>query len=168
MLSDCSDPAIQAQIFAYADRYGIDRNVALAQIRQESGCRSTVCSNQDACGIAQFIPGTWAQYGKGSRTDINASLDAWGRLMRDLLSAFGGDYRLALAGYHSGAGAARAALNNPAGNPRTNNYVNSILGSAGSIGVTGSLPSLPMIQTPFGSINPLWIGAAILAFMILK
>jgi soluble lytic murein transglycosylase-like protein len=126
------DPATIQKIYSYATRYGIDPNVALAQIRQESGCRPAVCSSAGACGIAQFLPGTWSQYGSGSRTDVDASLTAWGLYMQHLLSIFGGDYRLALAGYHSGEGAARAALANPAGNPKTNNYVNSILGATGN------------------------------------
>lgn len=128
-MSACDDPTIQAQIYAYADKYGIDRGIALAQMRQESGCNPNAVSSQGAQGIAQFIPGTWNQYGSGSPFDIGSALDAWGQYMSHLLSKFGGDYRLALAGYHSGEGSAVAALNNPVGNPRTNNYVASIIGA---------------------------------------
>lgn len=159
-LGDCSDPNIQAKIFAYADQYGIDRNVALAQIKQESGCRSTVCSSAGACGIAQFIPDTWARYGGGGdRNDVDASLSAWGTLMRHLLDLFKGDYRLALAGYHSGEGAAQAALNNPSGNPKTNQYVNAILGNAGGASPSGG-------SFVLGTTAMLGIGGLLLLFAL--
>jgi len=43
--------------------------------------------------------------------------------------------------------------------------------SGASGGDGGGLPSLPSfspIQTPFGPVNPLWIGAAVLAYILLK
>lgn len=122
----------ESQIRAAAIRAGINPDVAVAQMMQESGCNPNVCSNAGACGIAQFLPGTWSQYGSGSRSDVNASLNAWAAYFSHLLSKFGGDYRLALAGYHSGEGAAKKALANCQGNPKTCGYVNSILGNAGS------------------------------------
>lgn len=57
--------------------------------------------------------------------------------MRHLLGLFGGDYRLALAGYHSGEGDARGALANPSGNPNTTHYVNTILSRARARGTSG-------------------------------
>lgn len=168
----CSDPAIRAKIIAYANQYGINPAVALAQINQESGCNPNVCSYKGACGIAQFLPGTWAQYGSGSRSDVDAALDAWGRLMRDLLSRFNGDYRLALAGYHSGPGAAAAALRNPAGNPRTNNYVNSILAGIGSIfdgGTAAAGSGSPADASSSLDLSPvLVIGGLVALWLILK
>lgn len=164
-MSACDDPTIQAQIFAYADKYGIDRGVALAQMRQESGCNPNAVSPQGAQGIAQFIPGTWSAYGSGSPFDIGSALDAWGAYMSHLLSTFGGDYRLALAGYHSGEGAAQAALNNPSGNPRTNQYVNNIIGALGTAG-GGSDAGTPDTSP---SVSPvLLIALALGAYLLLK
>jgi transglycosylase-like protein with SLT domain len=40
---------------------GIDPRLLAAQLRIESGFRPTICSGQGACGIAQFLPGTWRQ-----------------------------------------------------------------------------------------------------------
>lgn len=143
-------------------RYGIDPNIAVAQFLQENGCRPVGCSGQGACGIAQFIPATAAAYGLTDRNNVAASLDAWGRYMRDLLNAFGGDYRLALAGYHSGQGAARAALNNCAGNPRTCSYVNSILGNAGNASGDG-------LNMGARSLSPvILIALGVIAFLALR
>ena len=168
-LGDCSNPAIQAKIFNYADRYGIDRSIAFAQIKQESGCRSSVCSHQGACGIAQFIESTAAAYGV-NRSDVDSSLDGWGRYMRHLLNKFSGDYRLALAGYHSGEGAARAALNNCPGNPNTCHYVNVIMSAAGrGLPVGNNVTTSPGPLVPYSTnqtaISPLMalaIGAGII------
>lgn len=151
-----------AQIRATAIRYGINPDIAVAQIMQESGCRPLVCSGAGACGIAQFIPSTAAAYGLTDRTNVAASLDAWGRYMRDLLNAFGGNYRLALAGYHSGQGSAQAALNNCKGNPNTCGYVNKILGSAGNVGGDG-------LNTGTGSLSPVTlIAIGVIAFLALR
>jgi len=51
----------------------------------------------------------------------------------------------------------------------TNGSYKRFLGSSGGDGSgIPSLPSFSPIQTPFGPVNPLWIGAAILAYLILK
>jgi Transglycosylase SLT domain len=42
-----------------AAREGLDARVLAAQLKIESNFRPTVCSRAGACGIAQFLPGTW-------------------------------------------------------------------------------------------------------------
>jgi uncharacterized protein YraI len=41
--------------------YRLDPHLLAAQLRIESGFRPTICSNQGACGIAQFLPSTFRQ-----------------------------------------------------------------------------------------------------------
>lgn len=146
-----------------ANQYGIDPAIAVAQIQQESSFNPNARSGQGAMGLAQFIPGTWAQYGSGDPFDGEASLQAWAKYMTHLLNVFGGDYRLALAGYHSGEGAARGALRNPAGNPRTNEYVNKIMSNAG--GTPHSFSS-PDSSGESSLIIPLVIAAVVLYFIL--
>lgn len=161
---------------AAAARYGIDWSIGRRQIQQESGFRC-VTSSAGAGGPAQFLPGTWAQYGSGDRCNPAAAAEAWARYMSHLLSIFGGDYRLALAGYHSGEGAARAALRNCRGNPRTCDYVNRIMGGAASPPSTvGASSPLPAVDGPgfdlsgiFGGISTAALVAfGVVAFLILK
>ncbi|SEB30167.1 CHAP domain-containing protein [Arthrobacter woluwensis] len=81
-----------------------------AQIQQESGWNPTIVSPAGAVGIAQFMPGTWATWGKGSPTDPHAAIAAQGRFMGNLLSqakksGFTGEpLDLAFAGYNAGWG----------------------------------------------------------------
>lgn len=139
----CKMPTRQQYEAAFqsaAARYGIDWSIGYRQIQQESGFRC-VTSHAGAKGPAQFMPGTWAVYGKGDPCDPLAASDAWGRYMSKLLRQFGGRYDLALAGYNSGENRAEyrnafaqkrsinwAAL--PAGvQSETRNYVQRILGT---------------------------------------
>jgi soluble lytic murein transglycosylase-like protein len=138
-----------------AAQFGIDPDIAVAQIGAESSFNPRASSGV-AHGLAQFTPGTWTSYGRGG--DIwngDDALQAWGRYMSHLLDVFAGDYRLALAGYHSGEGAAAAALRNPAGNPKTNAYVNKIMSQAGDI--AGDNPRGPAGDDSMA----LWIAGAV-------
>jgi hypothetical protein len=127
-------------------RYGIDPNIAVAQLDLESVHFRPLyvygpgTSPAGAMGIAQFMPGTWSTYGNGSPFDPVAALDAWGRYMSHLLSAFGGRYDLALAGYNWGenrsslrqalsTGQSVLAYSIPS---ETRNYVQTILNAAPS------------------------------------
>lgn len=98
------------KIYATADAYGIDRAIAYAQLKRESGFRDDVIygpfvAGAGERGLAQFTPGTWARFSNEPHTaayDPDKSLRAWGQYMRFLLNMFGGRYDLALAGYNGG------------------------------------------------------------------
>jgi hypothetical protein len=137
------------QIYAAADRYGIDRGIALAQIRQESGCNPSVCSGAGACGIAQFTQGTATRFGLTDRSNVSASLEAWGQYMSQLLGMFGGRYDLALAGYNAGENRASLRAGQVPNIPETQNYVARIMQA---LGLGGSGPVAPPID--YSGINP--------------
>jgi soluble lytic murein transglycosylase-like protein len=87
-----------------AKRFGIDESIAVAQIKQESGFNPNARSSAGALGVAQFMPATARRFGLTNPRDPRAAMDAWGKYMTFLLKKFGGDYRLALAGYNAGEG----------------------------------------------------------------
>lgn len=131
-----------------AARYGIDPDLAYWQIQRESNWNPDICSSAGACGLAQFMPGTARDYGLTDRTDPEASMDAWGRYMRDLLRMFSGDYAKALAGYNWGQGNVQKAVRNYGEAWRnhlpkeTTDYLNYILSRAGADGGGSSNPSI--------------------------
>lgn len=131
------------RVASYAAMYGIDQGIGIEQIRTESGFNPRAYnSGTRASGLGQFIPGTWAQYGRGADPfDVDANLDAWGRLMRDLLNQFGGDYAKALIAYHSGPGAVGGVLRNPSGNPKSTAYYQGILSRAGYSSSASAIPT---------------------------
>lgn len=149
---------LEQALYVAADRYGIDRNIAWRQIKQESGFNPSAVSPVGAKGIAQFMPGTASRFGLSNPFNPIASFDAWGRYMRQMLNMFGGRYDIALAGYNSGENRAEYKAAAREGRPinwevfntpklrgvytETRNYVAVIIGS------TTPAPSIPASQTP--------------------
>ena len=144
---DAKHNAIRSKIISYANKYGIDNNIAIWQIWTESRFNPKACSHANACGIAQFIPDTAKRFGV-NRNDIDSSLDGYGKYMSVLLKRFNNRYDLALAGYNSGEYRneyTNATKQNrpinwkvlPKGvQTETQNYVNTILNSAKKNGST--------------------------------
>lgn len=100
---------------------GLPVAVVAAQINEESGFQYWVVSPAGAEGIAQFMPGTWASWGKGSPFNPADAFPAYARFMRYLLHLFGGSVRDALAGYNAGPGNIQAGMG----------YADTILSAAG-------------------------------------
>lgn len=81
-----------------------------AQVRQESGFRPNAVSPVGAKGIAQFMPATWQEWGKGADPfDPYAGIDAQHRYMTYLEGRCGGDWTAALGSYNAGLGTIRKA-----------------------------------------------------------
>ena len=92
--------------------YGVDPRLARATAWMESGFQQGVVSNVGAVGVMQLLPNTWSwvdQVLLGTTTPrtYDGNVRAGVRYLRWLLDQFGGDSRLALAGYYQGARAVR-------------------------------------------------------------
>ncbi|WP_302182711.1 transglycosylase SLT domain-containing protein [Paraconexibacter antarcticus] len=120
-------PARYAPLLARAaQRWNVSAALLAAQLYQESGFNPFARSGAGAQGIAQFMPGTAAQYGLIDPFDAPAAIEAQAHLMRDLLRQFG-SVPLALAAYNAGPKRVQACGCIPP-IPETQAYVAAILG----------------------------------------
>lgn len=92
--------------------YGVDPALARALAWMESGYQEDVVSSVGAVGVMQLLPETWEWVDVvllGHRTPRTAdgNVQAGVRYLRWQLDQFGGDVRLALAGWYQGARAVR-------------------------------------------------------------
>ncbi|KUF20140.1 peptidase M23 [Streptomyces silvensis] len=115
---------------------GLPAGVLAAQLKQESGFNPKAKSPAKARGIAQFVPGTWNQWGRGGNVwNPKHAIPAQGRFMCSLLKEAkkhpgydGSPIELALAGYNAGWGAVQRYHGIPP-YKETRNYVRVIMGN---------------------------------------
>lgn len=121
-----------APLFVKAGRRaGLPAGVALAQINQESGFNPGAGSSAGAEGIAQFMPGTFAEYGKGSPWNPGNAANAYTNLMGALMRQYH-NIPEALSAYNSGS--PTAYLNPNFAKGQTYNYVRDIMAAAPRFG----------------------------------
>jgi len=113
---------------AAARKAGIDPNVFMAQIQQESGFNPAARSPAGAIGIAQFMPATAAGVHLDP-TDPYASLDAAAAEDAKRLQQYEGDWGKTLASYNAGTGAVAQYGGIPP-YKETQSYVQTIMGNA--------------------------------------
>jgi hypothetical protein len=136
-----------------AREHGLDPEIFVRQMMQESGLNPDAVSPKGAVGIAQIMPDTARDPGFGitpisDPRDPEEALRFGAQYMRAMLNRYDGDYGLALAAYNAGPGAVDEAGGIPAFR-ETQNYVSNILGGAMqpdvpgglSMGVPGTMPS---------------------------
>ncbi len=116
-----------------ATHTGINPELFVKQIQQESGFNPNAVSPAGAIGIAQFMPATAKEWGVNPHDPLS-SLDGATRLMAHLSQEFGGDYAKALAAYNAGPGTVNTAVSQGGAHWRnflpqeTRNYVRIIMG----------------------------------------
>ena len=136
-----------------ARKYGLDPNIFVRQIQQESGFQTRVTSPAGAQGVAQIMPATAKSWGVNPNDPV-AALDAAAKNMARMVKKHG-SYERALRGYNAGEG----AIDRSKGFAETNHYVKVILGGRdpGKIGkpssgaasaATGGGSTTTTIKTP--------------------
>ncbi len=103
---------VRRSIDYWSRAYGVDPALARALAWMESGFQQDVVSSVGAIGVMQLLPETWEFVDTvllGARTprDYRGNVRAGVRYLRWQLDEFGGDRRLALAGWYQGARAVR-------------------------------------------------------------
>jgi len=104
--------AVRAALDYWSGVYGVDPKLARALAWMESGFQQDVVSSVGAIGVMQLLPETWefvdtVLLGVRTPRDYQGNVRAGVRYLRWQLDYFGGDVRLALAGWYQGARAVR-------------------------------------------------------------
>jgi soluble lytic murein transglycosylase-like protein len=107
-----SRDSIRSAIDYWSRVYGVDPALARALAWMESGWQQDVVSSVGALGVMQLLPETWefvdvVLLGERTPRNYQGNVRAGVRYLRWQLDEFGGDRRLALAGWYQGARAVR-------------------------------------------------------------
>jgi soluble lytic murein transglycosylase-like protein len=103
---------VRAAIDRWAGVYDVDPKLARALAWMESGFQQDVVSSAGAIGVMQLLPETWqfvdtVLLGGATPRTYEGNIRAGVRYLRWQLDEFGGNVKLALAGYYQGARAVR-------------------------------------------------------------
>lgn len=96
---------IDSYIAEFSALFNVDPLLIYAQMSQESSFRAKATSPKGASGFMQLMPATARRFGVTNIYNPKQNIKAGIKYMSWLLDKFGGDTRLALAGYNAGEGA---------------------------------------------------------------
>ncbi len=133
-MTTTGNPVYDGLVMKAAAKHGVDPNLVMAVMHQESGFNPRARSYKGASGLMQLMPATARRFGVENIYDPAQNIDAGTRYLRFLLDTFNGDVELALAGYNAGE---NAVVNSGYQVPRyreTQNYVRSISAKYGKTG----------------------------------
>ena len=126
---------LRAEAVKAAQAAGIDPDLFLRLVQQESGFRANAVSHKGATGLTQLMPATAAELGVDPNDPIQ-NLAGGARYLRQQLDTFDGNPYLALAAYNAGAGNVRKHGGVPPFK-ETQNYVARIMGGTGNTSLMG-------------------------------
>ncbi len=110
-----------------AAKHQMDPRLLHAVIQAESAYNANAVSSAGAVGLMQLMPDTARRYGVSDRRDAEQNIDGGTRYLKDLLSMFNSNLKLAVAGYNAGEGAVMKYNNSVPPYPETRNYVQQVL-----------------------------------------
>ena len=97
--------AYKDEIALASRTYGVDEAIIRAIIHAESAFRPTALSRVGAQGLMQLMPATARRFGVADAYDAAQNIQGGVQYLSWLLKRYGGDLKLAAAGYNAGEGA---------------------------------------------------------------
>jgi hypothetical protein len=110
-----------------ARSHGVEPALVQAVITAESGFNPNALSRKGASGLMQLMPDTARRYGVQNIFDPVENIHGGVRYLKDLLTLFNGDMRLAVAGYNAGENAVIRAGHRVPPYAETQNYVPKVI-----------------------------------------
>lgn len=102
--SDVDMQKIYSAVDAASKKYGVDSNLILAIINQESNFDPYAKSGAGAAGLMQIMPQNFSHLGIADEFDINQNVNGGTKLLKEYLNQFGGNTEMALMAYNGGPG----------------------------------------------------------------
>ena len=121
-----SPPELSSLIKETAERDGLTPDLLRAVIHKESAFNPCAVSRAGARGLMQLMPSTIQQFKVENAFDPTENVAAGSKLLKQLLTRYGGDLSLALGAYNAGPGRVDAAGGVPL-IPETIDYVSTIM-----------------------------------------
>ena len=110
-----------------AQKYNLPNSLLHAVITAESSYNPTAVSRAGAVGLMQLMPETARRYGVKDRRNPYENIHGGSRYLRDLLTMFNNDLKLALAAYNAGEGAVKKYGNQIPPYKETQTYVSRVI-----------------------------------------
>jgi hypothetical protein len=143
------NPQIDVLVTEASARYRLDPCLIISVMSVESRYNRLAVSPKGASGLMQLMPETAARFGVRNIFDPRENIMAGANYLRWLLDRFGGNVRLALAGYNAGEGAVESHGFKIPPFMETQNYVQEIYARYSRIhGSRGFTLSPPAPQAP--------------------
>jgi len=102
--SDVDIQKIYGAVSTAAKNYGVDSNLILSVIKQESDFDQYSTSGVGAAGLMQIMPENFSHLGITDAYDVNQNINGGTKLLKEYLDQYGGNTELALMAYNGGPG----------------------------------------------------------------